>query len=232
MGRRVSPLSSRSTSPISLSPRPKASPSRSAATRPIKRAAGAWSRSPSARRPRSALCAPGSTPPVFPKDPSFAPKIGMDVPAPRASPIAPSHLVVQSAVVSIGLDVSTFAGHSLRAGFATSAARAGKPDRDIMKQTGHRYGGNRSRGAVLTSGNALVTGCQRRPRGRRPLAEPGRGPARWGAARARGARCPARRGSRGAQRGLQRSAGRHALCAAEIAAGARSELPTISRQFV
>jgi hypothetical protein len=32
-------------------------------------------------------------------------------------------LVVQSAAAAIGLDVSTFAGHSLRAGFATSAAR-------------------------------------------------------------------------------------------------------------
>jgi integrase len=47
-------------------------------------------------------------------------------------------LVVQRAAASIGLDVATFAGHSLRAGFATSAARAGKADRDIMRQTGHR----------------------------------------------------------------------------------------------
>jgi integrase len=47
-------------------------------------------------------------------------------------------LVVQRAAASIGLDAATFAGHSLRAGFATSAARAGKADRDIMRQTGHR----------------------------------------------------------------------------------------------
>jgi integrase len=47
-------------------------------------------------------------------------------------------LVVQRAATSIGLDAATFAGHSLRAGFATSAARAGKADRDIMRQTGHR----------------------------------------------------------------------------------------------
>jgi integrase len=46
--------------------------------------------------------------------------------------------VVQKAAASIGLDAATFAGHSLRAGFATSAARAGKADRDIMRQTGHR----------------------------------------------------------------------------------------------
>ncbi len=47
-------------------------------------------------------------------------------------------LVVQRAAASIGLDAATFAGHSLRGGFATSAARAGKADRDIMRQTGHR----------------------------------------------------------------------------------------------
>ena len=46
--------------------------------------------------------------------------------------------MVHSAAAAIGLDVSTFAGHSLRAGFATSTARAGKADRDIMRQTGHR----------------------------------------------------------------------------------------------
>jgi len=37
-----------------------------------------------------------------------------------------------------GLDPSRFAGHSLRAGLATTAAKAGKSDRAIMKQTGHR----------------------------------------------------------------------------------------------
>jgi integrase len=47
-------------------------------------------------------------------------------------------LVVKRAVALVALEASTFAGHSLRAGFATSAARAGKPDRDIMRQTGHR----------------------------------------------------------------------------------------------
>ena len=46
--------------------------------------------------------------------------------------------MVQSAAAAIGLDVATFAGHSLRAGFATSAARAGKADRDIMRQMGSR----------------------------------------------------------------------------------------------
>jgi integrase len=31
-----------------------------------------------------------------------------------------------------------FAGHSLRSGLATAAATAGKSERPIMKQTGHR----------------------------------------------------------------------------------------------
>jgi integrase len=64
----------------------------------------------------------------------------MDASVPRASPIAPSPWSCRAprAAASIGLDAATFAGHSLRAGFATSAARAGKADRDIMRQTGHR----------------------------------------------------------------------------------------------
>jgi integrase len=31
-----------------------------------------------------------------------------------------------------------FAGHSLRSGLATAAAKVGKSERSIMKQTGHR----------------------------------------------------------------------------------------------
>ena len=37
-----------------------------------------------------------------------------------------------------GLEVADFSGHSLRAGLATSAALAGRSDRSIMAQTGHR----------------------------------------------------------------------------------------------
>jgi integrase len=37
-----------------------------------------------------------------------------------------------------GLDAAKYAGHSLRAGHATSAALAGASERSIMKQTGHR----------------------------------------------------------------------------------------------
>ena len=46
--------------------------------------------------------------------------------------------VVKRTAEAAGLDASKFAGHSLRAGFVTSAARAGKPERSIAKQTGHR----------------------------------------------------------------------------------------------
>jgi integrase len=37
-----------------------------------------------------------------------------------------------------GLDAAKYAGHSLRAGHATSAAIAGASERSIMRQTGHR----------------------------------------------------------------------------------------------
>jgi integrase len=46
--------------------------------------------------------------------------------------------VVKARAAAVGLDPRTVSGHSLRAGFATSAARAGVGDRDIMRQTGHR----------------------------------------------------------------------------------------------
>jgi integrase len=47
-------------------------------------------------------------------------------------------LVVKRYAAAAGLDVATLAGHSLRAGLATSAAKAGKSERSIMAQTGHR----------------------------------------------------------------------------------------------
>ena len=46
--------------------------------------------------------------------------------------------VVKRHAQAAGLDPSLYAGHSLRAGFATTAARAGKPDRAIQKQTRHK----------------------------------------------------------------------------------------------
>jgi integrase len=46
--------------------------------------------------------------------------------------------VVKAAVAAAGYDPTGYAGHSLRAGFATSAARAGVPEHAIMQQTRHR----------------------------------------------------------------------------------------------
>jgi integrase len=46
--------------------------------------------------------------------------------------------IVKRYVKGIGLDASHFAGHSLRSGFATSAAMAGASEAAIMKQTNHK----------------------------------------------------------------------------------------------
>ena len=46
--------------------------------------------------------------------------------------------LVKKLVQRFGLDPAKFAGHSLRAGHATSAAIAGASERSIMAQTGHR----------------------------------------------------------------------------------------------
>jgi site-specific recombinase XerD len=47
-------------------------------------------------------------------------------------------MLVKNAVERIGMDPTQFGGHSLRAGLATSAAKAGASERSIMKQTGHK----------------------------------------------------------------------------------------------
>jgi len=47
-------------------------------------------------------------------------------------------LVVKRAAAAAGLDPAKYAGHSLRAGLATSAAAGGAQERHIMRQTGHR----------------------------------------------------------------------------------------------
>ena len=47
-------------------------------------------------------------------------------------------IVVKRYVAQLGYDPAQFAGHSLRSGLATSAAAAGKSERAIMNQTGHR----------------------------------------------------------------------------------------------
>ena len=45
---------------------------------------------------------------------------------------------VKAYAAAAGLDPALYSGHSLRAGFATTAARAGKADRAIQKQTRHK----------------------------------------------------------------------------------------------
>jgi integrase len=45
--------------------------------------------------------------------------------------------IVKHRAAQIGLDQTSFSGHSLRAGFATSAAVAGVPMWRIKRQTGH-----------------------------------------------------------------------------------------------
>lgn len=46
--------------------------------------------------------------------------------------------IVKRWAAAAGWDATKYAGHSLRAGLATSAARAGASERSIMAQTGHR----------------------------------------------------------------------------------------------
>jgi integrase len=47
-------------------------------------------------------------------------------------------LIIKRAAARAGMDVRSIAGHSLRAGCVTQAAKNGVPDRQIMKQTGHK----------------------------------------------------------------------------------------------
>ena len=46
--------------------------------------------------------------------------------------------IVKRTLQQAGLDPAGYAGHSLRAGFATAAAAGGASERAIMNQTGHR----------------------------------------------------------------------------------------------
>lgn len=57
--------------------------------------------------------------------------------ADRLSSHGVAYIIKQRAALA-GFDPTMFSGHSLRAGFATSAAQAGVEAWTIMKQTGHR----------------------------------------------------------------------------------------------
>lgn len=47
------------------------------------------------------------------------------------------HRIIKRACARVGLEATLYSGHSLRAGFITQAARAGKPERVIMRHSGH-----------------------------------------------------------------------------------------------
>jgi integrase len=46
--------------------------------------------------------------------------------------------IIKATAAAAGLEAAEFSGHSLRAGFATQAAQAGRSERAIQRQTGHR----------------------------------------------------------------------------------------------
>lgn len=76
----------------------------------------------------------------------------------RLSPCAVALVVKRHAAV--GLDAANYAGHSLRASLATSAAIAGASERSIMEQTGHNSVGmvrRYIRDGNLFRGNAAGT---------------------------------------------------------------------------
>ena len=47
-------------------------------------------------------------------------------------------LIIKENLLKAGIDSRNYSGHSLRSGFATSAAEAGAEERSIMKMTGHK----------------------------------------------------------------------------------------------
>ena len=47
-------------------------------------------------------------------------------------------LIIKNYLISAGIDSKEYSGHSLRSGFATSAAEAGAEERSIMAITGHK----------------------------------------------------------------------------------------------
>ncbi|MEO5727167.1 MAG: site-specific integrase, partial [Byssovorax sp.] len=57
-----------------------------------------------------------------------------------SKPLRAHHVaaVVKACATAAGLEVGKLGGHSLRSGFATSAAECGATEREIMRTTGHR----------------------------------------------------------------------------------------------
>ncbi len=73
-----------------------------------------------------------------PKAQSSGQSIGMVRWPPGGSVNHAVALVVKKHAEAAGLDPALFSGHSLRAGFVTSAARDGEQERTIMRTTGHK----------------------------------------------------------------------------------------------
>ena len=47
-------------------------------------------------------------------------------------------LIIKDYINKAGIDAKNYSGHSLRSGFATSAAESGAEERSIMTMTGHK----------------------------------------------------------------------------------------------
>ena len=47
-------------------------------------------------------------------------------------------LIIKKYLEQTGIDSKNYSGHSLRSGFATSAAESGAEERSIMAMTGHK----------------------------------------------------------------------------------------------
>lgn len=68
-------------------------------------------------------------------------------------------IIIRDRVSAAGFNPEGFSGHSLRAGFATSAAKAGVPSYKIRQQTGHKSDamlGRYIRDGELFNGNAVA----------------------------------------------------------------------------
>ena len=77
-------------------------------------------------------------PPASRMVPSSGPWIVVTVSVRSASSDRAVARAIKAAASRVGIDPATVSGHSLRGGFATSAAKAGAPERKIMRTTGHK----------------------------------------------------------------------------------------------
>ena len=116
------------------------------------------------RRPRAPLCGPDARGVARRPPASLGGGAGRSLP--MGSVTEPSRASFKRASARVGLDPERLAGHSLRAGFATTAARKGKTLDAIMRQTGHRserVARSYIRPGGAFDGNAAVGLIGRRP---------------------------------------------------------------------